>query len=296
MDPFRNMDIFVEVAKAGGFRLGAKALNIPISTVSRRIAELERDIGLRLFKRTTRRMELTDVGRLYFDRCRRLVEEAKMAHEELTATQGNVSGLIRAMVPIDFSFVYLNSIVADFLRLNPGIRFELDLSARPVNLVSDPFDFAIRMSAPTDMGIIARKIAEIPIGLFASPEYLAARGTPRTPADLLQHDCLLLSEWAWPWRLTPASGDEPVYANVKGPIVTNNLGSLIQLAMKHLGIVLVFRERVRLEVDEGRLVPLLPDWEPTSASVYVLTETRLLPARVRVFISYLIERLAVVTR
>ncbi len=114
MDIFRNMNLFVEVARANSFRRAAEVLGLPNSTVSRRIAELERDVGLRLFNRSTRRVELTEGGRLYFDNCQRIIQEAELAHQELTHLQAQPSGVIRASMPIDFSVIYLSPLLADF--------------------------------------------------------------------------------------------------------------------------------------------------------------------------------------
>ena len=150
MDALGNMALFVEIATAGGFRAAAERLKIANSTLSRRIGDLERDLGLRLFNRTTRRVELTEAGRLYFERCRRIIDEARLAHEELSGMVSQPSGLIRASVPVDFTLIYLGDILGDFMRLYPGIRLDLDVTPRQSDLISEPIDLTIRIGEPKD--------------------------------------------------------------------------------------------------------------------------------------------------
>jgi len=289
MDAFRNMHLFVEVASAGGFRAAAERLGMPNSTLSRRVAELERDIGLRLFNRTTRRVDLTEAGRLYFERCRRIIDEARLAHEELSGMVTQPTGLIRASVPVDFALVYLSEILADFLRLYPGLRLDLDVTPRQSNLISDPVDLTIRIGEPKEQQWIARKLGMSKVALFAAPEYLAAHGTPQAPQDLVDCNCLRIADR--PWKLVNnRTGDEEMIA-VAGSFTANNIGLLRKLALQGMGIVALTQELVSDDVKAGRLVRLLPEWQPPDIPVYALTETRLVPAKVRVFIDFLIQNL-----
>ena len=289
MDIFRNMELFIEVASAGGFRAAADRLAMPNSKVSRRISELERDLGLRLFNRTTRRVELTEAGRLYFERCRRIIEEARLAHEELSGMVSQPSGLIRASVPVDFTLVYLGDILGDFLRLYPGIRLDLDVTPRQSDLISEPVDLTIRIGEPKDPQWIARKLVTFRAGLFAAPDYLAAHGAPQTPQDLARHNCLRLSDR--PWKLVNTGSAEEQTVAASGSFTANNIGLLRKMALQGTGVVLLAQEFVSEDLDAGRLVRLLPEWAPPDFSAYALTETRLLPAKVRVFIDFLIRNL-----
>lgn len=284
MDIFRNMPLFVEVAKASSFRRAAEALDLPSSTVSRRIAELERGIGLRLFNRTTRRVELTESGRLYFDNCKRIMAEAQLAHEELATLQTQPSGVIRASMPVDFSVIYLSPLLADFSRRYPGIGFELDLTPQQTDLMAAPVDVAIRMGAPKDPNLIARPIARLETVLAASPNYLRRRGKPKDPADLANHDCLRMKDA--PWTLMNRQGQSAV-VDVSGPFIANNVGLLHQLALSGQGIVQASQTWLQPDLQAKRLVQVLPDWAPPVAQAYALTTTRLLPAKVRVFLDYL---------
>lgn len=284
MDALRNMRLFVEVARTSSFRRAAEALGLPSSTVSRRIAELERMVGLPLFNRTTRRVELTEGGRLYFERCKRIVAEAELAHLELGNLQSRPSGVIRASMPVDFTVIHLSDVLAEFARLHPGIGFELDLTPNQADLVGDGVDLAIRMGPPSDQNLIARPIARLATILVASPGYLARRGAPEVPGDLARHECLRMKHA--PWTLVHRDGRAET-VEVGGQVVANNRGLLRNLALRDLGIIQSSGEDTR---DTG-LVRVLRDWTPPPVQAYALTTTRLLPARVRVFLDFLVARL-----
>ena len=289
MEVFRSMHLFVEVARASSFRRAADVLGLPNSTVSRRIAELEREVGLRLFHRSTRRVELTEGGRLYFENCKRIIQEAELARQELVDLQAQPSGVIRASMPVDFSVIYLSPLLADFSRRYPGIRFNLDLTPNQADLVGDPVDVAIRMGPPKDQNLIARPIARLRTVLVASPDYLQRRGMPAEPQDLLAHECLRMKDA--PWTLIHRDGRSQTI-EVSGQFVANNRGMLQQLALGGQGIVQSADSWVQADLAAQRLVGVLPDWAPPVVEAYALTATRLLPAKVRVFIDYLVAQMA----
>lgn len=283
MEIFKNMAIYVEVVRAKSFRRAAEVLGMPNSTVSRRIAELEKAIGLRLLNRTTRTVELTGEGRIYYERCRRIVEETRLAHEALRDMHEQPTGVLRASLPVDFSVVFLAPLIADFARQYPGISFDLDLTPRKANLVSDPVDVAIRVGEQGDPGVISRQIASLSIELYASPVYLEAAGIPRSPEDLLQHQCLRIR--AMDWSLY--RGESRITLPVTGRFVVNNVGMLRRLSLLGVGIAALAGELIQQELAQGELVRILPDWHLDQVSVYAITETRLLPAKTRLFIDYL---------
>ena len=290
MDAFRNMQVFVAVAQASSFRQAALTLGLPSSTVSRRIAELERDVGLRLLHRTTRRVDLTEGGRQYFDHCRRIVQDAELAYRELTQLQSRPRGVIRASMPVDFSVAYLSPMLADFARLYPDIRFQLDLSPAQADLTAGLMDVAIRMAPPKEPHLIARRIATLDIGLFAAPGYLGRHGQPSTPQELQAHQCLCMREG--PWILRAADGSREEAVPMAGRFVVNNVGLLRQLALSGLGIMATCRDWAADDIARGALVRVLPGWSPPPVDAYAITATRLLPAKDRVFIDYLVQRMA----
>ena len=288
MELLNDMAVFIEVAQTLNFRKAAEASGIPNSTLSRRVAALEKHIGLRLLHRTTRKVELTEAGQLYFERCKRIVEEARIAHEQLGEMLAQPSGVLRASLPVDFATVYMAPLIAEFSRRYPGIVFEFDLTPRRVDLVSEPFDVAIRMGEPPNSNLIARLLARLSVQLYASPAYLEEWGEPAHPRELAGHECLGFPR-AGPWVLH--RDDETVEVEVASKFLVNSVGMFRRLATLDLGIVMLPEEVVAEDAAAGRLRRILPDWQGHSTPVYAITETRLLPAKTQRFIEFLQERL-----
>ncbi|MET3135051.1 DNA-binding transcriptional LysR family regulator [Oxalobacteraceae bacterium GrIS 1.11] len=290
---FNHMALFVEVVKAKGFRRAADALGMPNSTVSRRVSELEKAIGLRLFHRTTRKIELTEAGQLYFERCRGLVDEARWAHEQLGAMVRNPSGVLRVSLPVDLATYFLAPLIADFAERYPGIVFELDLTPRRIDLVSEPFDVAIRMGEQPNSSLIARQIASLPRHLYASPRYVAAFGEPGQPEDLTRHQCLRMSSTSGgsDWTLIGASGQ--VHVKVGGRFSVNSVGMIRRLAELNMGIAALAEEIAQEGVAHNQLKRIMVDWQITPITVYAMTETRLLPAKTQLFIEFIRDRFLV---
>jgi DNA-binding transcriptional LysR family regulator len=284
MEHLNDMALFVEVAKARSFRRAAEAIGMPNSTLSRRITELERAIGLRLLHRTTRKIELTEAGQIYYDRSRRIVDEARLAHEQLGAMLEQPSGLLRVSLPVDFATNHLAPIIPEFTRRYPGITFDLDLTPRRVDLVAEPFDVAIRMGELPDSNMIARKLAELPRHLYASPSYVAASGEPANPSDLAKHECLCMPNFAT-WTLD--NGTDKMEVGVGGRFTLNNVGMMRALAVSGQGIAMLTEEVVAQDLVSGKLRRVLDDWQGQPISVHALTETRLLPAKTQRFIEFL---------
>ncbi|MCP3723364.1 LysR family transcriptional regulator [Paraburkholderia sp. CNPSo 3272] len=289
MELLNDMALFVEVVKAKGFRSAADVTGMPNSTLSRRISGLEKAIGLRLLHRTTRKIELTEAGQIYFERCKRIVDEARLAHEQLGDMVAQPSGVLRASFPVDFAVTYLAPLIAEFAALYPAISFDFELNPRRVDLVSDPFDVAIRMGESESSQLIARPLASLTPYLYASPGYLERAGEPAKPADLERHECLGILK-ADTWSLHDAKRRSTV--KVDGRFTLNSVGMIRRLATFDLGIVLLPEEIVADEVASGALRRILPQWHGTPTTVYAITETRLLPAKTQRFIEFLRERLA----
>lgn len=293
MELLNDMALFVEVVNAKGFRGAADATGVPNSTLSRRIALLEKAIGLRLLHRTTRKIELTEAGQLYYERCRRIVDEARIAHEQLGEMLAQPSGVLRASLPVDFATVYLAPLLAEFARLYPGISFDFDLTPRRVDLISEPFDVAIRMGDQPSSTLIARQLAKLSSNLYASPRYLKHSGVPAHPSDLAQHECLGFTR-AGSWTLH--RGDERVEVQVGGRFVLNSVGMFRRLAIFDQGIIMLPEQVVAEDLAAGRLQRVLAQWQGAATPVYALTETRLLPAKTSRFIEFLQQHLVATER
>lgn len=296
MEILNDMVLFVEVVKAMSFRRAADATGVPNSTLSRRISALEKAIGLRLMHRTTRRLELTEAGKIYFDRCKRIVDEAKLAHEQLGDMLAQPTGVLRASLPVDFATAYLAPLIAEFSNLYPGIKFDFDLTPRRVDLVSEPFDVAIRMGELQDSTLIARQLASLPTNLYASPKYLKKFGKPKEPADLATHECLgFRVSKSTMWTLYRSVDMCESQVEVSGKFQLNSVGMMRRFAALDMGVVLMPEAMVADDVATGRLNRILPLWQGAAIPIYAMTETRLLPAKTQKFIDFLSKRISKIT-
>ncbi|AXF85770.1 HTH-type transcriptional regulator DmlR [Ephemeroptericola cinctiostellae] len=289
MKQLNDMGLFVEVVKAMNFRRAAEVLGMPSSTLSRRISALEKAIGLRLLHRTTRKIELTEAGQVYFERCKRIVEEARLAHEQLGDMLAQPSGVLRVSLPVDFSVTYLAPLIAEFARQFPLIDFDLNASPRNVDLVGEPFDVAIRMGEPVDSLLIARPLASLSTHIYASPDYIEQKGEPKQPADLSHHECLYMLK-ANTWLLHDDTQSHHVA--VSSRFMLNSMGMVRRFAALGMGVAILPAGIAADDVAHGLLQQVLPEWRGASIPVYALTETRLLPAKVLRFIEFLRLHLA----
>lgn len=286
-----DMALFVEVVKQKGFRRAGDTVGLPSSTVSRRIGRLETALGLRLLHRTTRKVELTEAGRLYYARCEHIVTEAHLANEQLGRMLAEPTGVLRASLPVDFATVLILPLLVEFANRYPGIQFEFDLTPRHVDLVTEPFDVAIRMGEPPDSQLVARPLARLPQGLYAAPAYLQQAGHPKRPEDLARHACLHFPlPQAGEWNLR--SGTTKRLVKVSGRFRVNSVGMLLRLAEHGQGIAVLADALVADAVSSRRLEHVLPRWQANSIAAYAITETRLLPAKTQLFIDFLRARMA----
>ena len=288
MELLNDMALFVEVAKAKSFRGAAELIGVPNSTLSRRISSLEKAIGLRLMTRTTRRIELTEAGQIYFERCKRIVDEAKLAHEQLGDMLAQPTGLLRVALPVDFATGYMLPLLSEFADKYPGISFEFDLTERAVDPVAEPFDVVIRFEEPETSHLIARPLARLRPFLYASPRYLEAHGEPGHPSELADHDCL---PWMKDgvWKLS--DGNQTVETKVGGRFRLNSVAMIRDLAALDRGVILLPEEVVSNEVAQNRLKRILPEWSGAALPFFAVTETRLLPAKTQRFVEFLRARL-----
>lgn len=295
MELLNYMRLFVEVARTRSFRRAAEALDMPNSTLSRHIAELEKTIGLRLLHRSTRKVELTEAGEVYFKRCQSIVEEARIAHESLLDVAERPTGTLRVSMPADLATGHLGPILADFARTYPLIAFEFDLTPRRVDLLSEPFDLAIRIGpSPTAPSmLVARQIAVLHRYLYAAPGYI--KNAPRLthPNDLSDHVLCIPQGAARQGDVSRTfyRGDETVDVVIPTRFAMNSVGLSRVLATQGVGIAVLDTELARDDVALGRLRRVLPDWCLEPVQVHAITETRLLPARTRLFIDFLKTRM-----
>lgn len=287
LSALHDMALFVEVARAASFSLASRNLNVPGATLSRRIAAMEREFGVRLFNRTTRQVALTEAGQLYFERCGPLVDEARQAQESVRETAAQLSGHVRISMPVDLGVGAIAPLLSDFARQFPGITFDPDLSPRYTDLVGEQVDIAIRLGKVTNEQLVARCIGHVDQRLYAAPAYLTLRGRPDVPADLRQHECILLrgTQLQTLWQLQSES--EAAEVAVCGRFMANNVGVMRVLAEGAMGIALLAPFLVREQLADGRLVAVMPAWRGPYLPIHGVTASRLQPARIRALIEFL---------
>lgn len=294
-----DLMLFARVADAGSFSRAAERLRLPKSTVSRRIAALERRFGERLLHRSTRKLTLTDLGLAVLDHARALAAEVDGALALAQHRQAEPSGRLRVSMPGDFAATTLPSMLAAFTRDHSGIVLELDLSPRRVDLVGENFDLAVRMGdLPDDSPLSARKLAEMTAGLYAAPAYLRQAGAPAGPEDLLdRHGLMLLSRTgeARPWALErdPSGAGERWTGLPPRHSIANSPAVLMAMAQAGFGVVGLPDVTAWEVVRRGELMPVLSDWRlPVTPCWAVFPGRRLMPARTRAFLDALVSAMA----
>ncbi len=283
--------IFTKVAQAGSFTRAARELGMPKSTVSRKVSELEARLGARLLQRTTRKLGLTDAGRVYFEHGARIAAELEAAQGAVSRLQSAPTGQLRVTAPLHFGF--LGSIVAELLESYPRLSVELTCTDRIVDLVAEGFDVAIRAGAPADSSLVMKKLAESPRLLVASPGYLARRGRPRTPADLADHECALFgtAPAGRSWTLTRGGKSQAIA--VSGRIAANDLDVVLAAVIGGRGIAVVPDFLSAAPLADGRLEQVLPDWAAPPVAVSALyPSTRHLAPKVAAFVELLARRMS----
>ncbi|MBP7131855.1 MAG: LysR family transcriptional regulator [Aquabacterium sp.] len=285
--------IFARVADLGSFSRAAERLGLPKSTVSRRIAWLESHLGERLLLRTTRRQSLTEFGALLLEHARQVVAEVDAVTALREHRQAVPSGRLRVSMPSDFATLLLADMLAAFVAQHPRITLELDLSPRRVDLLGEGYDIAVRMGAlPDDALLAARRLTVFTNGLYASPGYLAERGAPTCPQDLLQHDTVRLpgraSHGTEPGHWILVQGEQRWEGSPPTRVMANQPELLLMLARSGAGITAVPDLFAQPLLQQGALRRVLPDWHlPGHTAWAVFPGRKLMPTKTRVFIDML---------
>ncbi|QDH69517.1 LysR family transcriptional regulator [Marilutibacter alkalisoli] len=293
MDRIDDIRLFLRVLDFGSISAAARSLDLSVAVASQRLQRLERGLGVRLLHRTTRRLHATPEGAALAEQGRPLVEDLEVLTDGLRQAGREVAGTLRVTASASFGRQYLSPLLPEFLALHPRIRLSMDLGDQLVDLVSSGFDLAVRIGTLDDSTLVARRLAANRRLLCASPGYLRERGTPRTPQDLADHDCLLLVGRHGRqdiWRLGDGNGGE-VTVRVRGR-VESNFGELLRdAAVAGLGIALHSVWHVCEDLRAGRLVQVLPEHPLTDTGIHaVMPQRRLVPPRVRAFVDFLAER------
>jgi len=284
-----DVALFVQVVRAGSFAAAARRLGMPANTASRRIQQLEQQLGLRLMQRSTRKLTLTDAGATFYARCADQVESLAEAAEELSEGSQVPSGKVRVAAPADFFSFFRMELIAEFLAAHPKVRLDFVLSDQRADLIEQGIDVAIRAGKVLEPTLIARRIGAGRVTLVASPAYLAARGVPESVDALANHDCVTppSSSGRVVWHLDGPGGASEV--QVGGRFCANTARAILDAVLAGLGIGLLPAVLTSSRVRAGELIEVLPEHGVEGVDSYlVYLSRRQLPRAVGVFIEFIV--------
>jgi DNA-binding transcriptional LysR family regulator len=285
-----QIEAFAAVAEQGGFAAAARVLGWDASVLSRRVNTLEARLGVRLLGRTTRSIALTEAGAAYLRRVQPVLAELATADAEAAEGAADPRGVLRLSLPAKFAQLWISPWLPGFMAKHPLLRLETTHTDRFVDLLAEGFDAAVRIGELHDSGLVSRRLAPSVTALYASPGYLAAKGTPESPEDLKHHACLSFPiPTVWPnWRV--CRGAERVTVRVSGPLLSDDGETLVMACTQGAGIMLASDWLVGQEVLDGRLVQVLPEWllDLDAAVQIILPPGRFVPAKSRAFVDRMV--------
>jgi DNA-binding transcriptional LysR family regulator len=291
MNDLNDIMAFARVARERSFTRAARALGMPKSTVSERVARLEAQLGVRLLERTTRTLRLTVSGEAYFARVARVVQELEEAEAAVTAAHKLPRGVLRVASPLLFAQVFLADVVSEYLTRYPEVHVELIVADRSFDILEEKLDVAIHVLGALDAQLVARKLAIGDRHCVASAAYVAQHGLPEVPADLVDHACVVMGpSRAVTWTFESEGQTRAV--SIVGRYAVTSVELVYRAALAGHGIAIVPAFLCAHEVAAGRLVPVLPGWTAGDIAIHlVYPSQRHLPARVRTFVDLVVERL-----
>ena len=298
MDELKRIGVFTRVVETKSFSEAARQLGVAKSAVSKQIVQLEKEVGVRLLNRTTRSLSLTEAGEIFYRHSAEIVNRTKIALSELREYQNQPTGTLRISCPVDYGTQHLVPVIKEVRALYPLLKIDLLLEDRVINMVEDGVDLAIRIGWLQESNLVAKKICETPVIVFASPEYLAKKGTPRTPQELQQHDWISLSLFSSPltWEFekkgqkhsAQKQGAQKQKVQMHSQLKSNSVAAVVALAKSGQGISALSKFVVQDDIDQGLLQPLLTDYELEASGIYAVYPHREhVPPKVRIFIDFL---------
>lgn len=292
MPTLTAIEMFIRVAEEGSFTKAAEALSASRTMASKYVSDLEAELGVRLFERTTRKVHLTEAGVAYLDKARHALDTLEVASDEASHFGGNATGVLRISAPLNFGSSQLAPAIARFRELCPDVSIELLLNDRKVDLIEEGYDAALRIGELKDSSLISRKLATVRRVLCASPQYLERHGKPQKPSDIEDHECLgyhYSSEGQF-WNLTDLSTQKTKRTRISGAVHTNNGDVNLQLAIQSVGIANLPTFIANDALNSGKLVQVLPGFEPPAIYLYVVFGPgRLQPLKLRRFVDHLVD-------
>lgn len=288
MKDLNEIMIFERVAHHGSFSKAAKDLGMPVSTVSRKVSDLEARLGITLIQRTTRKLNLTTIGTDYYQQCSDLLQGFDEAETRATQLQRQPEGSLRVSVPVGMASGAFMDFVAHFVKKYPRISLDLLITNQFVDLLSESTDVAIRFGELNDSSLIAKRLGVTLRLLVASPAYLKEHGQPKHPKDLVSHECLIYRSHFEDslWELSKEKSRQRV--KVSGRLIASDMMALRELAVRGFGVALLPEMYCVEDIREGHLKPLLPEWKSTASPVHaVYLNRRFMTGRLSVFLKEL---------
>ena len=295
MNKLLAMEVFVQVVDAGGFTRAAEQMQMPKATVSTLILSLETALAVKLLHRTTRQVSVTADGAAYYERCLRILADVREAEDSLSRTRQSPAGRLRVEAPTSIASEVIIPALPDFFARYPDIVLELGCSDRPVDLIEEGVDCAVRGGLLGDSTLIARRVGIVHFDTCATPAYFAAHGRPQHPEDLLEHRCVnyfssktgRVNDWNF------NRGDERIQVPMQGRIALNDSSTYARAALTGLGIVQIPRFTLAPHLIAGRLEQVLDGWSSDPLPMHVVyPHNRHLSAKVRVFVEWIADYFA----
>ncbi len=289
----KDAEVFFRVIEDGSLTAAAQRLGRPKSSISRSLARLEDELGVRLLMRTTRRIHLSDAGRALHRHLLSVFQELQEAEDEVRERQEMPQGRLRITMPVELGLWFVGPLIAEFMMMHPKVSIEADLSGRLVNLVEEGMDLALRIGEFADSSLVARKLGLVTRRWVASPEYLAQHGHPQHLAELADHEIILFPRGTENrLRVVDCRDGHQTQLLVKGRLTVSNLTLSVQAAVAGLGIALVSPYLCQRELEQGQLLTILENYRVHDGGLYAMYPSRQhLPTLTRMFIDFLATRL-----
>ncbi|NKI71085.1 LysR family transcriptional regulator [Collimonas pratensis] len=292
MDRLTSMAVFVRVVEKGSFAAVAEEFSLSTTMVANHVRALETHLGARLLDRTTRRHSLTEIGSVYVERCRDVLNSVQAADYVAEALRAVPRGKLRMTSPVTYGAHRLVPLIGEYMTLYPEVQVELVLNDRVVDMVEEGFEVALRSGVVDGANLIARPLRPSRMFAVASPAYLKRHGRPRHPAELSGHNCLGFMSWGkdHSWRFS--QGEQLEVVPVRGSFVSNNGQALLTAALNGIGVVVQADVLLDAAIASGQLVQLLPEWSLPGRPMHLVRTRDARPtAKLRTFVDFLVARL-----
>ena len=292
MDRLEAMSTFLTVIEQGSLSAAARRLKTPLTTISRNISELEAHLRTKLFNRSSRQLVLTDAGTSYVAACKRILTDVLEAERTASGEYTTPTGELAVTTPLGLGRIILMPIIADFLKTYPDIKVRIIPTDQKLSLAQEQIDVAVRIGELPDSSLVALRLGKTRRVVCASPAYLAARGTPRTPEDLVEHDCISYPGFSPPDVWTFLKGNATIAAPVHTRLIVDSAEAACTAARAGVGISIAFAYQLEAGPEAGALTTMLDEFQPPSMPVnLVYTANRFLPIKVRAFLDFAAPRL-----